>query len=144
MGMRMSDEHNDLNTIEQMEQFLTVAGSRLLVASGKDDIIKAYSARRLKTATLRWINDQKARRALLIKITGYSRQQITRLVKQYHDTDKIERQQRTYQGFERLYAAKIFVCWTRLMSVITPLGGPTTKSFASVLISSLIKHNTNG
>jgi DNA-binding SARP family transcriptional activator len=36
----------------------------------------------------------------LIKITGYSRQQITRLIKQYGDTGKIERQQRIYQGFE--------------------------------------------
>jgi hypothetical protein len=75
----------------------------------------------------------------LIKITGYSRQQITRLVKQYRDTGKIERQQRTYQGFERLYTTEDI----RLMSVITPSADLPLKSFASELISFLINHNTN-
>ena len=113
---------NDLNTIEQMEQFLT--GSQavaFLVASGKDEYYQGIQRTQVKNS---YPSLNKRSKGVvvrfLIKITGYSRQQITRLVKQYHDTDKIERQQRTYQGFERLYAAKIFVCWTRLMSVITP------------------------
>ncbi len=42
----------------------------------------------------------------LCKISGYSRQQITRLIKQYRDTGNIKRQQPIYQGFERLYTAE--------------------------------------
>ena len=80
----------------------------------------------------------------LIKLTGYSRQQITRLVKQCRDTGKIERQQRTYQGFEVCIQLKIYVCWLRLMSGITPSADQPLKSFASVLISSLGKPNNNG
>jgi len=80
----------------------------------------------------------------LIKITGYSRQQITRLIKQYRDTGKIERQQRTYQGFERLYTNEDICLLASLDERHNTLSGPALKSFANVLTSSLIKHNTNG
>ncbi len=138
---------NDLNTIEQMEQFLT--GSQavaFLVASSKDEYYQSIQRTQVKNS---YPSLNKRSKGVfvrfLIKITGYSRQQITRLVKQYHDTDKIERQQRTYQGFERLYAAEDI----RLLDSLderynTPSADLLLKSFASVLISSLIKHNTNG
>jgi hypothetical protein len=52
---------NDLNTIEQLEQFLTGSQSvAFLVASSKDEC---------------YLGIQRT----LVKITGYSRQQITRL-----------------------------------------------------------------
>jgi hypothetical protein len=63
----------------------------------------------------------------LIKITGYSRQQITRLVKQYRDTGKIERQQRTYQDFERLYTAEDIRLLASLDKRHNTLSGPATK-----------------
>ena len=63
----------------------------------------------------------------LIKITGYSRQQITRLVKQYRDTGKIERQQRTYQGFERLYTNEDIRLLASLDERHNTLSGPATK-----------------
>jgi len=43
----------------------------------------------------------------LVKITGYSRQQITRLIKQYRDTGKIERQQRTENWGRKLGLRKL-------------------------------------
>ena len=136
---------NDLNTIEQMEQFLT--GSQavaFLVASSKDE---CYLGIQRTLVKFRYTSLNKRSKGVvvrfLIKITGYSRQQITRLVKQYRDTGKIERQQRTYQGFERLYTNEDIACWPRLMNGITPSADRRLKSFASVLIASLIKHNTN-
>ncbi|MGI9295492.1 MAG: integrase catalytic domain-containing protein [Pseudomonadales bacterium] len=39
----------------------------------------------------------------LMKVSGYSRQQITRLVKQYRDTGQLVRQQRTTNGFSRRF-----------------------------------------
>jgi transposase InsO family protein len=63
----------------------------------------------------------------LIKITGYSRQQITRLIKQYCDTGKIERQQRIYQGFERLYTAEDIRLLAALDERHNTLSGPATK-----------------
>ena len=99
---------NDLNTIEQLEQFLT--GSQavaFLVASNKDECYRGIQRTLVK---FRYPSLNKRSKGVvvrfLIKIIGYSRQQITRLVKQYRDTGKIERQQRSYQGFERLYTVE--------------------------------------
>ena len=39
----------------------------------------------------------------LVKVSGYSRQQITRLVKQYRDTGRLVRRQRTVKGFSRRF-----------------------------------------
>ena len=39
----------------------------------------------------------------LCKVSGYSRQQVTRLVKQYKETGKVVRQQKTVSGFSRQY-----------------------------------------
>jgi DNA-binding transcriptional ArsR family regulator len=99
---------NDLNTIEQLEQFLT--GSQavaFLVVSSQDECYRGIQRTLVK---FRYAALDKRSKGVvvrfLIKITGYSRPQITRLIKQYRDTGKIERQQRTYQGFERRYSAE--------------------------------------
>ncbi len=39
----------------------------------------------------------------LMKVSGYSRQQITRLAKQYRDTGRLVRRQRTANGFSRRF-----------------------------------------
>ena len=39
----------------------------------------------------------------LVKVSGYSRQQVTRLVKQYRDTGRLARRQRAVKGFRRRY-----------------------------------------
>ena len=39
----------------------------------------------------------------LVKVSGYSRQQVTRLVKQYRDTGRLARRQRAVRGFRRRY-----------------------------------------
>jgi len=99
---------NDLNTIEQLEQFLTGSQSvAFLVADSREVCYRGIQRTLVK---FRYPSLNKHAKGVvvrfLIKITGYSRQQITRLVKQYRDTGKIERQQRTYQGFERVYTAE--------------------------------------
>ena len=37
----------------------------------------------------------------LMKISGYSRQQLTRLIAQYRKTGRLQRRQRTVSGFQR-------------------------------------------
>ena len=120
---------NDLNTIEQMEQFLT--GSQavaFLVASSKDE---CYLGIQCTLVKFRYVSLNKRSKGVvvgfLIKISGYSRQQITRLVKQYRDTGKIERQQRTYQGFERLYTSEDIRLLAALDERHNTLSGPATK-----------------
>ena len=41
----------------------------------------------------------------LVKVSGYSRQQLTRLIRQYRKTGALKRRQRTVQGFVRRYTA---------------------------------------
>jgi hypothetical protein len=72
---------NDLNTIEQLEQFLT--GSQpvaFLVASSKDE---CYLSIQRTLVKFRYPSLNKRSKGVvvrfLVKITGYSRQQITRL-----------------------------------------------------------------
>jgi transposase InsO family protein len=120
---------NDLKTIEQLEQFLTGTQSiAFLVASNKKDIYRDIQRTLVK---FRYPTLNKGSKGVvvcfLIKITGYSRQQITRLIKQYCDTGKIERQQRIYQGFERLYTAEDIRLLATLDERHNTLSGPATK-----------------
>ena len=45
-------------------------------------------------------------RRYLEKVSGYSRQQLTRLIQQYRQTGRVTRRQRTVQGFARRYTAE--------------------------------------
>jgi transposase InsO family protein len=120
---------NDLTTIEQLEQFLTGTQSiAFLVASNKKDIYRDIQRTLVR---FRYPTLNKGSKGVvvrfLIKITGYSRQQITRLIKQYCVTGKIERQQRIYQGFERLYTAEDIRLLALLDERHNTLSGPATK-----------------
>jgi transposase InsO family protein len=120
---------NDLTTIEQLEQFLTGTQSiAFLVASNKKDIYRDIQRTLVR---FRYPTLNKGSKGLvvrfLIKITGYSRQQITRLIKQYCVTGKIERQQRIYEGFERLYTVEDISLLASLDERHNTLSGPATK-----------------
>ena len=127
--MKLIMNINDLTTIEQLEQFLTGTQSiAFLVASNKKDIYRDIQRTlvRFRYSTLNKGSKGVVVR-FLIKITGYSRQQITRLIKQYCVTGKIERQQRIYQGFERLYTAEDIRLLAALDERHNTLSGPATK-----------------
>jgi transposase InsO family protein len=127
--MKLIMNINDLTTIEQLEQFLTGTQSiAFLVASNKKDIYRDIQRTLVR---FRYPTLNKGSKGVvvrfLIKITGYSRQQITRLIKQYCVTGKIERQQRIYQGFERLYTAEDIRLLASLDERHNTLSGPATK-----------------
>jgi len=120
---------NDLKTIAQLEQFLTgTQPIAFMVASGQVDIYLDIQRTLVK---FRYPSLDKRSKGVvmrfLIKITGYSRQQITRLIKQHSDTGKIERQQRPYQGFERIYTAEDIRLLASLDERHDTLSGPATK-----------------
>ncbi|SJM92681.1 conserved hypothetical protein [Crenothrix polyspora] len=120
---------NDLKTIAQLEQFLTGTQSvAFVVASTKRDI---YQDIQRTLAIFRYPALDKPSKGVvvrfLIKITGYSRQQVTRLVKQYRDTGKVERQQRTHQGFKSIYTAEDIRLLAALDERHNTLSGPATK-----------------
>jgi transposase len=61
------------------------------------------------------------------KVTGYSRQQLTRLIRQYRERGRLVRQQRTTNGFRRRYQAADVVLLARLDERHDTLNGATTK-----------------
>ena len=92
-------------TLEQMEFFL--AGSQPIafaVADTKDKrykfvdgVLKRYAYRQLKRCQKGTVIQ------FLEKVSGYSRQQITRMVQRYIETGSVRRHQKTINGFNRIY-----------------------------------------
>jgi len=96
-----------LSKIEQVEDFLS--GSQPIiftVASTKDARYKWIQATLIK---FRYRQLRKREKGVIVqflsKITGYSRQQLTRLIKQYVSRGKIVRRQKTVKGFQKKYKA---------------------------------------
>ena len=95
----------DLTTIDQLTAFLE--GTQRVafeVASDKDS---RYQWIQRTLVKFRYKSLRKPDKGVLIqylvKVSGYSRQQITRLVKQYRDTGRLVRRQRTVKGFSRRF-----------------------------------------
>lgn len=99
---------DDLKTIEAMQAFLD--GSQAIafaVASSKDEryqcveqLLKRFHYPSLKRG------DKGVMRAFLMKITGYSRQQLTRMIGRYTQTGKLIRYQKTSNGFQGYYTTE--------------------------------------
>ena len=95
----------DLTTIDQLSAFLE--GTQRVafeVASDKDS---RYQWIQRTLVKFRYKSLRKPDKGVLIqylvKVSGYSRQRITRLVKQYRDTGRLVRRQRTVKGFSRRF-----------------------------------------
>ena len=95
----------DLTTIDQLSAFLE--GTQRVafeVASDKDS---RYQWIQRTLVKFRYKSLHKPDKGVLIqylvKVSGYSRQQITHLVKQYRDTGRLVRRQRTVKGFSRRF-----------------------------------------
>lgn len=99
---------NALTTMAQLEEFL--AGTQPV----------AFSVLRTKDEWYQWIQAtliqfeyltlSKPPKGIvlryLLKMSGYSRQQLTRLIHQYRQTGRVTRRQRTVQGFARRYTGE--------------------------------------
>lgn len=95
----------DLKTIGQLTEFLSgTQAVAFSIISDKDDCYRWIQGVLYK---FRYQSLGKPARGILIryliKISGYSRQQITRLIAQYRKTGKLKRRQRTVAGFTRKY-----------------------------------------
>jgi len=122
----MNDSH--IETIEHVRQFLGgVAVMEITISS--------------KTEGYRWIQGTLVRfqylslgktdrgliRRYLQQISGYSRAQIARLIKQYRKTGRIQRRQRTAKGFTSKYTPEDIRLLARLDELHGTLSGPATK-----------------
>jgi len=100
---------NALTTLAQMEVFL--AGTQPVTFSvlrTKDECCQWIQVNLLTLEYLTTLS--KPQKGLVIcylrKMSGYSRQPLTRLIQQYRQTGHVTRRQRTVQGFARRYTAE--------------------------------------
>jgi len=100
----------DLKTIEQLQDFLSGTQSvAFSIASDKDICYQWIQGELAKFSYLSLPRADKGvviRYLNLIKVSGYSRQQLTRLINKYRRTGKLQRCQRTVSGFQKKYTEK--------------------------------------
>jgi len=98
----------DLTTIDQLEDFLS--GTQAVVFSVLSDKDACYRWIQRELVKFRYLKLSRQGKGVviryLVKISGYSRQQLTRLIGQYRKTGRLQRRQRTVSGFKSKYTEK--------------------------------------
>ena len=97
---------NDLTSIDQVSAFLS--GTQRVAFEVAGDKRSRYDWVRRTLVKFNYLGCGKADRGVLIsylmKVSGYSRAQVKRLIKQYWDTGRLAPRQRTVRGFARRYS----------------------------------------
>ena len=95
----------DLTTIDELEDFLS--GTQAVAFSIISDKDACYRWIQGELVKFRYLKCSRQGKGVVIrylmKISGYSRQQLTRLIAQYRKTGRIRRRQRTVSGFKQKY-----------------------------------------
>ena len=97
---------DELSTIEQLKHFLDgTQPIAFCVASSKDERYRWWLQQSLTKFRYRDLNKPGKGIVMryLMKVSGYSRAQLKRLIKQCRETGRLQRQQRTVSGFKRRY-----------------------------------------
>lgn len=122
----MNDSH--IETLEQVRQFLNGAAILEITISSKTE---GYRWIQGTLVRFQYLSLGKADRGLirryLQQISGYSRAQIARLIKQYRKTGRIQRRQCTAKGFTSKYTREDIRLLARLDELHGTLSGPATK-----------------
>jgi transposase InsO family protein len=126
MVTHMND--NDITTLEQVRRFLE--GTEVVDFAIKEKK-ERYEWIQKTLVRFRYLELNKLDKGLiiryLVKVSGYSRQQTTRLVTQYRKTGRVRHRQRTVAGFKRKYPAEDIRVLAQLDELHGRLSGPATK-----------------
>ena len=104
-GMKTIMKLEDLKTVDQLTSFLSGTQSvAFSVISDKDDCYRWIQGELVKFRYLSLSRHEKGVvMRYLMKISGYSRRQLTRLIAQYRKTGRLQRRQRTVSSFKQKY-----------------------------------------
>jgi len=95
----------ELTTVDHLSHFLE--GTQAVAFSVSSDKDKRYRWLQQELVRFDYLSLKKADKGIviryLLKVSGYSRQQLTRLIAQYRKTGRLRRYQRTVAGFKRRY-----------------------------------------
>src|SRR5690606_34042386 len=96
---------DDLTTVDSLSEFLSGTLAVACAVIGNKDT--SYHWIHVEQLRFRYLSCSRSDKGIVIrylmKVSGYSRQQLTRLVRQYRDTGRIVRIQRTVAGFAHRY-----------------------------------------
>lgn len=122
----MNDE--ELTTLEQVRHFLEGAEPVAFEIRGKDACYAWIERTLFRFHYRRLARTEKGFVVrYLMKVSGYSRQQITRLIGQYREHGRIRRRQRTVNGFARRYSGEDIRLLAEIDALHGTLSGPATK-----------------
>lgn len=126
MNTIMNDQQ--LTTIEQVQSFLEGTSNIQFSSPSKEE---RYAWIQRNLVKFNYLTLGKKDKGILIrylcKVTGYSRQQITRLIKQYRKKGRLIRRQSTTNGFQGIYTKEDKIRLAKLDELHSTLSGPATK-----------------
>jgi transposase InsO family protein len=122
----MNDTH--IKTVEHVLQFLEGTTALELCIDSKAD---RYAWIQRTLVRFHYLTLGKADKGVILsfvqKLSGYSRIQVKRLVEQYRHTGRLQRRQRTSQGFSCKYTREDIQLLARTDELHETLSGPATK-----------------
>jgi len=129
--MLVQMDETQIGTLEDVEQFLTgTTGASLQLQGSKDEVYK-WIQRTLVRFHYLWLGKKQKGlvRRYIRQLSGYSFQQMDRLIEQYRNTGHIRRRQRTVKGFETKYTKADIRLLAEVDRLVDDVSGTTTKAF---------------
>ncbi len=129
--MLIQMDETQIGTLEEVVRFLSGTCQVQPLFQGDKDAIYAWIERILVRFGYMLI-DRKGKGVVLryiMQLSGYSRQQITRLISQYRESGHIRRRQRTVKGFERKYTPDDIQLLAMVDRIVDDVSGTTTKAY---------------
>lgn len=121
-----------IKTLEDIAQFLDGTAEACPELHGGKDDIYAWIERTLVRFRYLWLG-KKSQKGLVLRyverMSGYSRQHVTKLVRQYRKTGHIRRRQRTVQGFETKYTKEDIALLADVDRIVDDASGTMVKAF---------------
>lgn len=117
-----------IKTLDQVEDFLISVGSAEVTADSKDEAYQ-WIAHVLQHFRYRHLGrlDKALIQRFLMCVTSYSRQQLTRLIKRFYDTGRLQRHQRTVNGFQGIYTSEDIALLAGIDALHDTPSGPMIK-----------------
>ncbi len=124
-------DETQIRTLEDIGQFLAGTTDTSLKLQGSKDDVYAWIQHTL--VRFRYLGLRKKPKGLvrryIKRITGYSRPQMNRLIKQFRKTGHIRRRQRTVKGFETKYTRADVRLLADVDRLVDDVSGTTVKAF---------------
>ena len=131
MGMLIQMDEKKITTVADIEGFLAGTDHANLRIQGSKDDIYAWVERTLIRQRYSGLCKKEKGQVLryLIQMSGYSRQQITRLIARFRETGHVRRRQRTINGFARKYTREDIMLLAEMDRLVDSTSGTTIKVY---------------